>query len=1349
MRLRGLLGVQLVGLLLAGACSGGGGGQGQDISVQDVSKEGVLEDSVSSGCVTADDCQFLQHTVCQEPVCNLDSNACELEAIPDCVLCDGPSTCPQGGLCEVAECDKGRCGIVTLEDGIACDDGNLCTQNDQCNGGFCVPGEEMVCVAADPCHDVGICNPDSGLCSNPPKTDGTECDDDNLCTPISACQLGVCVGANPVVCTSADDCHLPGTCDPETGNCSVVTKDDGALCNDGDLCTPTDQCLAGVCTGGDAVECSALDGCHLAGECNPETGLCSNPNQEDGTPCDDGNLCTQTDQCQLGTCMGSNPVECTALDQCHVVGACDPLSGVCSDPNRDNGWGCDDGNLCTLTDECQEGICTGSNPVECVALDQCHMVGQCAPDTGLCTDPIQENGTGCDDGDLCTQTDECQEGACTGANPVECSALDQCHVPGTCDPDTGVCWDPIVEEGSGCDDGDPCTVGDVCSGGSCVPGGPMDCKDDDQCTHDYCQEGACHNDPLDGCIPEDCADGVDNNGNSWIDCDDPLCSEDEACQDVALGENCAVPYLVNDGAPIGSDDIGLVWTFSGDTTGKGHHYPNLCYQDFSMPDEVFRVDVTEPVRLRVTHDFDDNNPATAPYAVMMVFDEVCFPDNLIACGSGGSDGAVYDNIVQPGTYFFVVTGYDYYWPDWGPYTFTVEVYTTETTETDCQDGIDNEGDGLTDCADPECYDSEGCEQVTVLDDLTCGETWTGTFLDLEESHFFTFTLEQDGNVAVYWEFPDNADDYGYVNFYAPETDPPRHDTLWGTGKMVWHTGQSAGFEGDAGVLYVVMFELSTLDSGEYTLTLACADEPESNCEDGIDNDADSWVDCEDPDCYDQTICNGGYSGDTCAEAIPVNDGLTITAIDIGDEGLSYNFLGTTATKNNDLSASCASGSALGPDMVYQFVLDDNSEFSAFVEFTEGIFDVPSIYLYSGQCISATLLGCGSGFMGWIGIDQVLPPGTYYLVVDSGGTNFSGVPYQGPFSLDLYFDPPPIPENCVNGVDDDADGRADCEDPECFDDSICTGGHSGENCADPFFINGAVPLPVDYSERVFNTTIGKSNDVGNTCAPVSVDGPDAVHSFFLSQEATLTISVQFNDGFTPALILYDGACNFFNMVECVTAEWDTVTLSELTLPAGQYYLLIDSGGSLFGTPMANHYSLWISTVQEDCTNSLDDDGDGRVDCEDPHCFADELCNGAFSGEDCSTAYPLNGVVALEADEDYEAWQTTEEKSNDLAASCSTAASEGPDSVHSFLLESAMFVSASVYFDNQSFPAISMFGGTCQPEDSLACDLGTWSVAALDEALLEPGTYFIVIDSGETDSQGPNASSYILTVTTRTP
>jgi cysteine-rich repeat protein len=413
----------------------------------------------------------------------------------------------------------------------ACEDGNLCTQGDVCVAGSCTPGTLLGCSAQDQCHAAGTCNPSTGLCSNPPKPNGSSCSDGSACTQTDTCQAGFCVGGNPVTCTAQDACHTAGTCNPVSGLCSNPTRPDGTPCNDGNSCTQTDACAAGTCTGTNPVVCTASDQCHAAGVCNPTTGVCSNPARADGSACNDGNTCTQTDTCQAGACSGANPVVCTPLDGCHDAGVCDTGTGVCSNPAKPNGSACNDGNACTQTDTCSAGICTGTNPLVCTASDPCHSAGVCNTTTGLCSNPAKPNGTACNDGNACTQTDACASGVCTGTNPVVCTASDQCHAAGTCNPGNGVCSDPPQPDGTACDDGDACTRADRCAAGVCA--GPLpSCGDGvvQAGCGEVCDHGAGNG--SDQCCAADCR-LVDGDGDGVCDRDDP-CTNGVAVQKAKL-----------------------------------------------------------------------------------------------------------------------------------------------------------------------------------------------------------------------------------------------------------------------------------------------------------------------------------------------------------------------------------------------------------------------------------------------------------------------------------------------------------------------------------------------------------------------------------------------------------------------------------------------------------------------------------------------------------------------------------------------------------------------------------------------------------------------------------------------
>ena len=312
--------------------------------------------------------------------------------------------------------------------------------------------------------------PDCRQAGHPCEGNQTCCDSDHVicvasgpgeatrCTPCPDGQIA-CANACVPACTASDQCHEAGVCDPETGACTNPKAANDTACKDGNACTRKDTCQDGVCVGGDPIECRASDACHLPGTCDSQTGLCSNPQASDGTACDDGDACTRRDVCRGGECVGLEPVECTAQDQCHAAGQCDPDTGECSNPPLPDGTSCDDGNACTTDDVCQDGECVGEGIV-CPAPDQCHVAGVCDSQSGTCTNPPKPDGTSCNAGsNACTTGDSCQAGTCVAGPPVACPVCQACS-GGTCQP---VATDPRCA--TSCGPGGTCVP-------SCAEGGP-------------------------------------------------------------------------------------------------------------------------------------------------------------------------------------------------------------------------------------------------------------------------------------------------------------------------------------------------------------------------------------------------------------------------------------------------------------------------------------------------------------------------------------------------------------------------------------------------------------------------------------------------------------------------------------------------------------------------------------------------------------------------------------------------------------------------------------------------------------------------------------------------------------
>ena len=398
----------------------------------------------------------------------------------------------QPAACAAWACQAGSCVPADVPDKTPCDDDNQCTDADQCMAGQC-EGEEIDCDDdGNPCTQAA-CEPETG-CGQVPLT-GIECDDGDDCNVEDLCLAGECQG-QPMFCDDGNDCTLDECLVPDGCANEPLT---GPGCNDGDACTGPDICQQGECLGTEIV-CDDGNQCTQDG-CDPDTGCTAAP--LNGHPCDDGSICTTSDHCQAGQCTGT-AVSCNDGNPC-TDDICDPLDG-CQYPEAD-GTPCNDGNACTDQDQCVAGICMGQaskcddgNPC---TLDSCNAQGGC-----IHTEPP---GLPCDDANACTVADKCYQGACVPGFGADCDDGNECTVD-SCLPETGCAYENLIA--TECDDGSACTFDDQCLAGICQ-GLLVDCNDDNVCTGDSC-------DPAVGCVNSPVAGDCDD--------DDP-CTEGDYCAD--------------------------------------------------------------------------------------------------------------------------------------------------------------------------------------------------------------------------------------------------------------------------------------------------------------------------------------------------------------------------------------------------------------------------------------------------------------------------------------------------------------------------------------------------------------------------------------------------------------------------------------------------------------------------------------------------------------------------------------------------------------------------------------------------------------------------------------------------
>lgn len=183
---------------------------------------------------------------CSAVICYEESKSCDVTPVNDGTPCTPTDLCQINGVCRIGECvgERKNCTFSPLNEcnTVACDPatgqcagtpdprkdntpcvltGDLCRVNRTCAAGQCVGGVPKDCSALDVRCDIGVCDPDTGLCDRAHAPVGT------------ACTEGI------------PECHV-GACSAK-GKCESASAADGSACNDYNACTDGDRCMAATC----------------------------------------------------------------------------------------------------------------------------------------------------------------------------------------------------------------------------------------------------------------------------------------------------------------------------------------------------------------------------------------------------------------------------------------------------------------------------------------------------------------------------------------------------------------------------------------------------------------------------------------------------------------------------------------------------------------------------------------------------------------------------------------------------------------------------------------------------------------------------------------------------------------------------------------------------------------------------------------------------------------------------------------------------------------------------------------------------------------------------------------------
>jgi hypothetical protein len=330
--------------------------------------------------------------------------------------------------------------------------------------------------------------------------------------------------------------------------------------------------------------------------------------------------------------------------------------------------------------------------------------------------------------------------------------------------------------------------------------------------------------------------------------------------------------------------------------------------------------------------------------------------------------------------------------------FDIDVTCPSTAEI-CDNGIDDDGNGVADCDDSACEQTLGCVE-------TCQESWVlscGSFDQFstmsplatnqvdsyscvgweetgpEYAYYFQAPLDQANDVTIDLNYDSSID----LDVFVLEDQgiPCNSESCFSYGSL------TTSFETEPGAEYWVVVDGYQGDAGSYDIFVDCEPVPDAEiCDDGFDNDGDGDVDCDDDDCSGAENC-ASY----CDEAGPtISCGDTLS----GDNTFDPNnpTLGLTDTVDG---YPCNIGQYSAPEISYEWLATVSGTVEvSFLNPQPTVLnhDIIALDGTNGQCVNTQCLEGGQGF-NRLEIDAVAGY-TYYFVVDA----FEGE--EGPFQLHL-------------------------------------------------------------------------------------------------------------------------------------------------------------------------------------------------------------------------------------------------------------------------------------------------------------------------------------------------------------
>jgi hypothetical protein len=747
-----------------------------------------------------------------------------------------------------------------------------------------------------------------------------------------------------------------------------------------------------------------------------------------------------------------------------------------------------------------------------------------------------------------------------------CCPDDRVRPDGTCDiPDGG--FDLSGPGDGGGDGGDPCADPNNCTKPECV-GDPR-----------------CH-----VLGTEICNNGIDDDDDGLIDCQDPDCASFPGCQMHMCDPNhpdCTDPACVNEPQckdlkchptvdfgtinPMGSSSTRME-----NTTGTTDVAVTPCAPG-SAGMVVGKFDLSGNAAVTLT--FTQGKGEDHVFGLFRAGINQGCGANPVGCydPKGTLSGSNTFTNLGPGEYYVITQPFEP--KGQGPVTVTLS---TPTKKEICNNGVDDNGNGLIDCADPDCLNDANCINQECTPDFNVGalvvnapgksvsfdttngdktENLTCEGLKGGGDVVVRFTLKETAGILL--DF-DQAGDHVVGLFRSPPAGQKCDADQIGCFDPSGHAQETVAWgEYPAGDYELIFKALKPGDEGHVDATIsAYRNRKVELCHNGIDDDGNGLIDCADPACIGVPGCSAPYCmPDRQLGNMVVGEAQTVH-LNVAQNGQA------------GYKASCTKGGGKG--MVVQFTVTQGGQGGGVgigFDCTETGDQVLALYAAGGPrdpcdvnelvCADPKTLPFGCGY-------EVpnLQPGTYNVIAEgfSPGT-------EGNVDLTLSIVDDRQLEICNNGIDDDGNGLVDCQDPKCATATNC----ASMQCKPDTTID---PMPLT-GMNVFRLLQTAMNGVhGQVPCAATQGGQSAVVEITLTAAADLKLAWNQIGNHDFALFTDAGTalpCDAGPMVgSCVKSAGATSGMTSFSaVPQGKYYLVIQADAPDGATQLSGSVNVAIS------------------------------------------------------------------------------------------------------------------------------------------------------------------------------